>query len=186
LSTSSTIAYLSSTEKGTTDILPSTSYAALIEQIYKIYCKNTPIIYNQVVTSIDYSGSVVKVTTAGGQVYYANKVINTIPLGVLKSNAVTFTPALPTAYTNAISNIGFGIFNKIIVTLNDTFWSTPNTTRIVDLTGTYDGTTFTDPKFPEFYIAPTNPKVLLFFVGGNFSKTLNLKTDTQIISDLTT
>ena len=177
MNTASTIAYTSNKEKGSTDILPSTSYAALIKKIYDSYCKGAQIIYNQNVNTIDYSGSVVKITTVGGQVYYANKVINTIPLGVLKSNFVTFIPALPTDYTNAINNIGFGVFNKIIVTLNDTFWDNPETIRVVDLAGTYDGTTFSDINFPEFYVAPTDPKVLLFFVGGNYSKTLNLKTD---------
>jgi len=177
METVSTLAYLSNKETDKVDILPTTSYATLVEQIFKTYSKNTQVIYSQKVKNIDYSGSVVKVTTAGGQTYYANKVINTIPLGVLQSGDVTFTPALPTAYTNAINNIGNGIFNKIIVTLNDTFWTSPNSTRYVFLVGKYDGTNFTDPEFPEFYVAPTNPKVLLFFVSGNSSKTLNTQND---------
>lgn len=74
-----------------------------------------------------------KITTAAGTVYYAKKVINTIPLGVLKSGSVTFTPALPTDYQTAIASIGMGIFNKVIVTLNGTFWSSPSSTRVVDL-----------------------------------------------------
>jgi len=102
--------------------LPQTSYAALIQAIYKNYCKNASVIYNQVVTNIDYSGSVVKITTAEGSVYNAKKVINTIPLGVLQSGSATFTPSVPQAYQTAISSIGMGIFNKVIVTLNDTFW----------------------------------------------------------------
>jgi polyamine oxidase len=60
-------------------------------------------------------------------------VINTIPLGVLKNNDVKITPALPTDYQTAISSIGFGVFNKIIVTLNDTFWPSPSVNRVVDL-----------------------------------------------------
>jgi monoamine oxidase len=75
-----------------------------------------------VVTNIDYSASVVKITTSGGSVFYAKKVINTIPLGVLQSGAVTFTPNLPAAYQTAISSIGMGIFNKVIVTLDGSFW----------------------------------------------------------------
>lgn len=85
------------------------------------------------VRNIDYSGSTIKITTVGGQIYYAKKVINTIPLGVLKSGSVTFTPSLPAAYQTAISSIGMGIFNKVIVTLNDTFWPSPEVTRVVNL-----------------------------------------------------
>ena len=75
----------------------------------------------------------VKITTQSGSIYYAKKVINTIPLGVLKAGTVTFTPALPAAYQTAISTIGMGIFNKIIVTLNGIFCPTPDTTRLVNL-----------------------------------------------------
>lgn len=164
---------MSQSGQSTLDYLPTTSYAALIQKIYTTYCKNASIIYNQAVTNIDYSGSVVKVTTSAGQVYYANKVINTIPLGVLKNGDVTFTPALPTAYQTAISSIGFGIFNKIIVTLNSSFWPDTTNTRVVNL----PAPTATDSNFPEFYVAPSNPKLLLFFVTGNYSKTLSLKTD---------
>ena len=133
LNTLSSIAFSSQSAKGTTDYLPATSYAALIQAIYNTYCKNTSIIYNQPVTNIDYSGSEVKITTSNNQVYYAKKVINTIPLGVLKSGSVTFTPALPTDYQTAISSIAMGVFNKVIVTLDGVFWSNPDTTRVVDL-----------------------------------------------------
>lgn len=128
----STIAYISSSGKNTYDYLPATSYAALLTAVYNSYCKNVQILLNTVVTNIDYSGSVIKITASNGQVYYTKKVINTIPLGVLKSGSVTFTPSLPGNYQTAIDNIGMGIFNKIIVTLSGTFWSGSNT-RLVDL-----------------------------------------------------
>lgn len=67
---------------------------------------------------MDYSGSTVTVTTSGGQTYQAKKIICSVPLGVLKAGSVVFNPPLPSAYQQAISNIGFGIFNKIIVTLS--------------------------------------------------------------------
>lgn len=135
MNTVSTIAYVSTSGKSTNDYLPGTSYAALITAVYNAYCKNVQIILNTVVTNIDYSGSIVKITAANGQVYYAKKVINTIPLGVLKSGAVTFTPSLPTNYQTAINNIGMGVFNKIIVTLSSSFWpgGSSNSTRVVDL-----------------------------------------------------
>ena len=124
MATVSTLSHVSSSGQNKYDYLPGTSYAALILAIYNAYCKNATIEYNQPVSSIDYSGTVVKITTTNNQVYYAKRVINTIPLGVLKSGAITFTPSLPTAYQSAISNIGMGIYNKVIVTLNTTFWNT--------------------------------------------------------------
>ena len=171
LNTVSTIAYASTSVKSNNDYLPGSSYAALIQAIYNTYCKNATIIYNQAVNSIDYSGSLVKITTQGNQIYYANRVVNTIPLGVLQSGAVTFTPQLPAAYQTALSSIGVGVFNKIIVTLNTTFWT--DSTRVGDLAFPVGMTI----NYPEFYVAPTNPKLLLFFISGNGSKTLNLKSD---------
>ncbi len=133
LNTLSSNYYSSHSGNQNSDYLPATSYAALIQAIYNTYCKNTSIIYNQPVTNIDYSGSEVKITTSNNQVYYAKKVINTIPLGVLKSGSVTFTPALPTDYQTAISSIAMGVFNKVIVTLDGVFWNNPDTMRVVDL-----------------------------------------------------
>ena len=73
-----------------------------------------------------------------------------------------------------------GVFNKVVVTLNDTFWENDTSTRIVDLA--FPPNTTTD--FPEFYVSPTNPKLLLFFISGNRSATLSNKTDSQILSEL--
>lgn len=176
--TVSTLAYVSTSGKSTYDYLPATSYGALIQAIYNSYCKNAQIILNQAVKTIDYSGSVVKISTSS-QSYYANKVINTVPLGCLKNNDITFVPELPASYKTAISSIGMGIFNKIIVTLNDTIWEN-NNTRVVDMPFPINTTTL----FPEFYLAPTTPSLLLFFLSGNNSAALNLNSDTNIISAL--
>ena len=92
INTFSTLAYASTSDKSSYDYLPGTSYAALIKAIFDTYCKNVTIMYSQVVKSIDYSGAVTKITTSDGTVYYANKVINTIPLGCLKNGDVTFIP----------------------------------------------------------------------------------------------
>jgi monoamine oxidase len=133
-----------------------------------------------VVTQIDYSGTTVRVTTSAGDVYEAKKVICTLPLGVLKASTVTFTPSLPSSYQTAIGNMGFGVFNKVVAFLNDTFWTSGNS--VVDFIAN-SGQPFT---FPEAYVVPdATHKILMFFVSGSTSTTLNAQTDSQIITNLT-
>jgi monoamine oxidase len=59
--------------------------------------------------------------TPGGQ-WRAGKVIVTVPLGVLKSGAITFDPPLPPARRRAIDAIGFGRFEKLVLRFDRAFW----------------------------------------------------------------
>ncbi|KAI0817703.1 Sec1-like protein [Xylaria sp. FL0064] len=59
-----------------------------------------------------------------GSVFEADYVVSTIPLGVLKHGNVEFQPALPKAKSEAISRLGFGILNKIILVYDHAFWDT--------------------------------------------------------------
>lgn len=117
LSQCSAKAFTKDSSSNANDYLPAGGYLSLLTAIYQRY-SNATIVFNSAVTRVDYSGSTVTVTTSGGQTYQAKKVICSVPLGVLKAGSVVFSPPLPSAYQQAISNIGFGIFNKIIVTLS--------------------------------------------------------------------
>lgn len=79
--------------------------------------------YNKVVNSINYSGNIVEVSTADGNTYTANKVIIAVPLSILKSNTINFSPILPVAKQEAIDKIGFGKGMKIIMKFSQRFWA---------------------------------------------------------------
>lgn len=75
-----------------------------------------------VVTRIDTAGAgPVRVTTDRG-VFEADKVLVTVPLGVLKAGAVRFEPPLPEAKRSAIARLGFGTLNKIALHYREPFW----------------------------------------------------------------
>ena len=57
-----------------------------------------------------------------GEVIEAEKIIVTVPLGVLKNSAIQFTPPLPTSKQGAIDRLGFGLLNKIILVYDKPFW----------------------------------------------------------------
>lgn len=75
------------------------------------------------VTAIDYANAGVMVTTDRGR-YTADKVVVTVPLGVLKKSAITFTPPLPSSHRRAIESIGMGVLNKLYLKFDEPFWDT--------------------------------------------------------------
>lgn len=77
-----------------------------------------------VVTRIEIldDGGNVKVTTKDGKLFEAQKVIVTLPLGVLKSGSVEFVPPLPERKQLAIKRIGFGLLNKVVLRFPSIFW----------------------------------------------------------------
>lgn len=62
-----------------------------------------------------------RVTTGRG-VFEADKVLVTLPLGVLKTDSVEFVPPLPEAKRSAITRLGFGTLNKIALHYAEPFW----------------------------------------------------------------
>eukprot|EP00299_Pterocystis_sp_00344_P010820 c4937_g1_i1.p1 GENE.c4937_g1_i1~~c4937_g1_i1.p1 ORF type:complete len:504 (-),score=112.48 c4937_g1_i1:82-1548(-) len=79
------------------------------------------ILYNKVVTEISYGSSQVTVKTTDST-YTADKVIVTVPLGVLKAQSITFTPPLPSKKLQAIERMGFGTVAKLILEFDEVFW----------------------------------------------------------------
>jgi len=80
------------------------------------------IIYNSRVTTIDYSEDKVILTTENGMEYIANKVILTVLVGVLKSNAITFIPSLTEAKITAIQDVEFLPGFKLFMKFSDQFY----------------------------------------------------------------
>ncbi|KAF9946618.1 hypothetical protein BGZ70_003134, partial [Mortierella alpina] len=48
----------------------------------------------------------------------------TVPLGVLKSKQIDFSPALPQWKEQAIRQLGFGLLNKLVLVFETPFWNT--------------------------------------------------------------
>ena len=56
------------------------------------------------------------------EIFNADAVIVTIPLGSLKRNAIHFSPALPLHVQDAISNLGYGILERLFLRFSDPWW----------------------------------------------------------------
>ena len=57
-----------------------------------------------------------------GEVIKADKVVVSVPLGVLKAQSIHFEPPLPAQKKEAISRLGFGLLNKVVLLFNMPFW----------------------------------------------------------------
>jgi monoamine oxidase len=132
---------------------------------------------NTRVTSIDYSNVKVNIT-ANGSNFEADYVVVSVPLGVLKNNAITFTPALPTNKLNAITNTNMGNVNKFLLVWNTPFWDT--NLQYIGYTPDTKG------KFNYFLnikkFTPSNG--LMTFAFGDYATVTESMTDNEIINEI--
>ena len=80
------------------------------------------IIYNSPVKEIDYTGNNVVVTTNNGEIYEADKVLVTVPVNILKSDLIEFSPALPSEKINALDQIDMPEGIKVFMEFSERFY----------------------------------------------------------------
>lgn len=90
-------------------------------QIIHALGEGIPVRHREVVRRIEARDDGVRVETSQG-VHEAARVIVTLPLGVLKAGAVTFSPALPARKQGAIDRLAMGALNKIALVFPHAFW----------------------------------------------------------------
>ena len=83
--------------------------------------------YNTAVSSIDYSGAKVSIQDQSGGTYSCDRILLTAPLNVLKSGAISFTPALNSAKQTSLSRIGIDRSYCAMFKLQTAIW--PSGTR---------------------------------------------------------
>ncbi len=89
--------------------------------IPKTLAKGLDIKLGQIVREIKWHESPIRVITQGSE-FTADHVLVTLPLGVLQSGKVKFTPALSRAKKEAIAKLGMGVLNKCYLRFKEPFW----------------------------------------------------------------
>nr|XP_043607707.1 polyamine oxidase 2-like [Erigeron canadensis] len=112
----------------------------------------------------------VKVTVENGRTFFADAAIVALPLGVLKSNTVSFEPRLPQWKEEAIADLGIGIENKIALHFEKVFW--PN----VEFLGVVAETSYECSYFLNLHKA-TGHAVLVYMPAGQLAKDIEQMTD---------
>lgn len=131
-----------------------------------------------IVSAIDYQpGGGVVVTTNRGR-FSAQRVVITLPLGVLQSGSVRFSPALPSDKQTAINKLGMGLLNKCYLRFPQVFWN-PN----ADWVGYVPDST----KYGQWakwvsFVRPTGQPILLGFNAAAFGREMEKKSDADTVA----
>jgi monoamine oxidase len=115
-----------------------------------------------------------RVTTAA-QIFTADYVLITVPLGVLKKNVIQFAPELPANKTLAINGLGMGQVNKFLLHWDKPFWN--NDLQYIGYTPEEKG------KFNYFLnvYRLTQKPALMTFALGNYAVATEAMTDVEVI-----
>jgi monoamine oxidase len=139
---------------------PSRGYAALMESLAaQLAPHRVEIALQTCVERIEWQAGRARITARrlGEPIEYeARKLILTLPIGVLQSNAVTFDPELPAPVREAIAGIAMGPVLKVALVFRERCWPE-------------DGDFFFSPQtaFPTFWSTSPRPSTLIIgWAGG--------------------
>lgn len=133
-------------------------------------CEGIPIFYGKTVHTVRYGNKGVEVI-AGDQVFQADVVLCTVPLGVLKKKTIRFEPELPERKLAAISRLGFGLLNKVAMVFPHVFWG-----EDLDTFGCLNNYSHRRGEFFLFYSYHTvsGGSVLVALVAGEAAQSFEL------------
>ncbi len=148
---------------------------SLIQILSSMYNDVLPLItFNSPISSIDYTNpEKIILTDTNGNTHECTRVIITVPLAVLKSNAITFNPELPLTNTSAWNRIGMAGGIKVALSFHANFWD-----KTVS-------TIYTEGYAREYYVPGIGRndanRVLTATIMGDQAIALEGKTDQEII-----
>lgn len=144
------------------------------DNIIDFLAKDLTIELEQIVKEIDWQQNQMRVVTQKS-VFFADKVIVTVPLGVLKAHHIKFIPELPINKQNAISKLGMGVLNKCYLRFKQAFW--PTDIDWLESIANNHG------EWVEWvsFMRTTNMPILLGFNAANRGKQIESLTNQEIV-----
>ncbi|OBB61175.1 amine oxidase [Mycobacterium sp. 852013-51886_SCH5428379] len=166
--------YNSEAELDGPDVLLPGGYTQLSQRL----AQGLDITLSAEVTRISHESAPVRIETSHGTVT-GDRVIVTVPLGVLKAGAITFDPPLPVAKQEAIERLGFGLLNKVVLTFAEPFW--PGDRPMLGLLGA-------DPPVTDLVngLLFTDRPLLIGLRGGEAAWSRESLSDTEAVAELVT
>jgi monoamine oxidase len=153
-------------------------------QIVQIISKGLDILLNHQVVRIEYGDKNrnVIVTTADGKQFECDKVLVTIPLGVLKRNKIEFIPPLPTNKLQAIKSIGFGSMSKVFLEFSEAEACWDKSKESFAILPSSDG------KIRACYVLNwkryTGKNMLIVFSSGTLARKMSYEPESKTIADI--
>jgi len=157
---------------GGPDAIFPDGYIDVLEALVEDY----DIKFETIVKQIDVTDTGVAVS-ADGALFSADAVLVTVPLGVLKSESITFNPPLSEKRKSAIEKLGMGLLNKVYLKFDEVFWD-----KEADIIG------YVGPKrgyFVEWLnIAKyTGEPILVGFNAATAADELELLSDEEVVAE---
>ncbi len=130
---------------------------------------------SETVRRIEHGPDGVRVVTQSG-VVTADRVVVTLPLGVLKSGAVEFSPELSGARRAALGHLGMDALDKLYLKFPRAFW--PGETEYINYIDA------SQPAWSEAldYNTLFGEPILLWFNSGSFARALEARSDTDVVA----
>lgn len=146
------------------------------DQLTNHLATNLDIRLNAVVTNVSYTSGGVCITTSEGK-FSGDRAVITLPIGVLKSGNVQFSPALPNSKQTAINRLESGTLNKVWMIFPYAFWDVSKT--VLGYVSKPKG------RFSEWYyfdeLAEGN--VLIGFNAGKYGAASETKTNQEVTTE---
>ena len=125
------------------------------------------------VVGVAYNDNRVSLRLGTGESLSVDRVIVTVPLGVLQDDSIDFDPLLPFEHRTAIAALGMGTIDTVWLRFDEPFWTTDAV--LWNLVGT-------DDEITTWYnLEPiTGEPVLVGIVGGAAAERTELLTDAEL------
>lgn len=131
--------------------------------------------YGWEVASVAIEDDAVAVTSTAGDVFRADQVIVTVPLGVLQAGAITFEPPLPATTQAAIDGLGVALLDKVWIRWDEPWW----TEEAEQWTLVDEG----EPYAEWFNLLPaTGEPVLLGLIGASAASARSGTSDDEVLA----
>jgi monoamine oxidase len=161
-------------EEGTEgdDLLVTGGYGGLTDAL----AEGLDVQRSQPVDRIALDDDTVTMRTADGRELATERVVVTVPLGVLRAGAIEFDPELPAAHRDAIAHLGMGLLDKYWFRFDEVFWEEDALmwTKVAPADDR-------DPFRAWFNLAPaTGEPVLLALLGGDTARAWASRTDAEV------
>jgi monoamine oxidase len=154
------------------DVIFPGGYGAIFDQL----AQDLDIRLNQRVQEIRYGADGVTVRTDRDSLTAA-QVILTVPVGVLQSGSITFSPDLPAWKTQAIQRIGSGTLQKAVLRFSEAFWNTDS-----HLLGFVANSGRFWMEWVDLFTLTGEP-LLMGFNAGSAAEAMEARSDAEIVAD---
>ncbi len=129
-----------------------------------------------VVTEIEWGIEGALVRTSGGP-FFAEQVVVTVPLGVLKAGSINFQPNLPATHADAMTRLSVGTLAKVILEFPDPpFW--PNNQFLLVM-----GDDGHNLEVTNLHVYSGEP-MLSIIAGGSYAVDLEALTDDEAVAEM--